>query len=72
MSKCILHGHSPIERAGVGEFEGRTFMICAECGNTLCEVKTIMQIGPNEDMISFDACPQLPNTAFQQGYQRNG
>lgn len=35
--RCILDGHVPVERAGVGEFEGLTVIICAYCGNVLSE-----------------------------------
>lgn len=63
MSKCILHGHTPIERAGVGEFEGRTFMVCAECGNTLAEFDP----NPKQTLADLvDVMDYNESTAFQQ------
>lgn len=32
MSRCILHGHSFVVRAGVGQFAGREFSMCEHCG----------------------------------------
>lgn len=67
MSRCILHGHTPIERPGIGEFAGRTFMICAECGNTLAE----MDPEPKQTLADLVTVTNY-NSSFQQGYQRNG
>lgn len=33
-AKCILHGHVPQLFDGRGQFEGRKYWICVECGKT--------------------------------------
>lgn len=33
--RCLLHGHDPVERKGVGEHKGQRVVVCAHCGNVL-------------------------------------
>lgn len=37
--RCILDGHRPINRRGVGPYADMIFTICSECGKTLGQVK---------------------------------
>lgn len=35
MQKCIAHGHGPfLELDGSGQYRGRRYRICSECGKT--------------------------------------
>lgn len=41
MSKCLLTGHTPIQREGVGDYAGKQYLVCSECAVTLGEVAVI-------------------------------
>lgn len=38
MSKCLLTGHTPIQREGVGDYAGKQYLVCSECAMTLTEI----------------------------------
>lgn len=44
MSRCLIDGHRPIQRDGVGDYAGKQYLVCSECATTLGEVSTLHEL----------------------------
>lgn len=56
MSRCLLTGHMPTKREGVGEYTGKQYLVCSECAMTLGEVSALHELAE----ASADDIPSRP------------